>query len=272
MVYAAKNGIAAGAEYIRFGRGGKNLIMLPGLGDGLRTMKGTALSMALYYHRLAREYTVYMFSRKSRLAEGAATRDMAEDLVAAMEELGIETASVVGVSMGGMIAQHLAADHPQRVEKLVLVVTAARENPVLLESLEEWTSYARRDDHRGLMDSNLRRIYSEGYYRKNQWMVPITGMLTKPKSYERFLIMAEACRTHDAFDRLCTISAPTLVIGGELDNSLGAEASREIAGQIRGAELKMYPQWGHGLYEEAGDFLQTVMEFLKKDLAKTVEK
>lgn len=272
MLYGAKNGIAAGAEYIRFGTGRKNLIMLPGLGDGLRTMKGTALPMALYYRCLVKDYTVYMFSRKSQLAEGCTTRAMARHLAEAMEELGIPSASVVGVSMGGMIAQHLAVDYPERVEKLVLVVTAARENPILLESLAEWSACARGNDHRGLMESNLRRIYSPDYYRKNKWMIPVTGLLTKPKSYDRFLIMAEACRSHDAFDRLVSVTAPTLVVGGEQDHSLGGAASREIAGQIPGAELKMYPQWGHGLYEEAGDFLETVMEFLKRDMGKTVEK
>lgn len=271
MLCHAKNGIAAGAEYIRFGSGRKNLIMLPGLGDGLRTMKGTALPMALYYRCLAKEYTVYMFSRKTRLPQGCTTRDMARDLVEAMDELGIGTASVVGVSMGGMIAQHLAADYPDRVEKLVLVVTAARENPILLESLEEWVACAQKDDHRALMDSNMRRIYSESYYRKNRWMVPVTGLLTKPKSYDRFLTMAEACRTHNAFGRLAEITAPTLVMGGEKDNSLSGDASREIAGQIPGAQLKMYPQWGHGLYEEAKDFLQVVTEFLRGNIAKAVE-
>lgn len=264
MLYHAKEGVAAGAEYIRFGTGSKNLVMLPGLGDGLRTMKGTALPMALYYSCLAKEYTVYMFSRKNNLQMGVTTRDMARDLGDAMEELGIEKASLVGVSMGGMIAQHFAVDYPERLEKLVLVVTAARENPILLESLEEWVDCAQRDDHTALMDSNVRRIYSDGYYRKNKWMIPVTGALTKPKSYERFYVLAEACRTHNAYDRLAVITAPTLVIGGEQDHSLGGDASRELAAGISGAELKMYPQWGHGLYEEAKDFLPVVMEFLQR--------
>lgn len=264
MLYHAQNGTAAGADYIRFGTGKKNLIMLPGLGDGLRTTKGTALPMALYYRCFAKDYTVYMVSRKTKLSKGATTQDMARDLKDAMEELGIEKASLIGVSMGGMIAQHFAAEYPEMVDKLVLVVTCARENPILLESLDEWMSCARRDDHTALMDSNVRRIYSEGYYRKNKWMVPITGKLTKPKSYERFFIQAEACRTHNAWDALPGIAVPTLVIGGEQDHSLGGQASREIAARIPGAALKMYPQWGHGLYEEASDFLPVVMEFLGK--------
>lgn len=264
MLYHAQNGTAAGADYIRFGTGKKNLIMLPGLGDGLRTTKGTALPMALYYRCFAKDYTVYMVSRKTKLSKGASTRDMARDLKDAMEALGIEKASLIGVSMGGMIAQHFAAEYPEMVDKLVLVVTCARENPILLESLDEWVSCARRDDHTALMDSNVRRIYSEGYYRKNKWLVPITGKLTKPKSYERFFIQAEACRTHNAWDALPGIAVPTLVIGGEQDHSLGGQASREIAARIPGAALKMYPQWGHGLYEEVSDFLPVVMEFLGK--------
>ena len=95
-------------------------------------------------------------------------------------------------------------------------------------------------------------------------MVPILGKLTKPKSYDRFLIQAQACLTHDAFESLTGIHSPTLVIGGKKDIALGPEASLEIANQIPGAQLKMYPQWGHGLYEEAKDFNKIVLSFLHR--------
>ncbi len=268
MAPAAKNGVVtldtAQMEYVRFGTGPKHLVMLPGLGDGLRTVKGTALPMALMYRAFAKDYTVWMFSRRDSLPEGFSTRDMARDQAAAMDALGIEKAHVVGVSMGGMIAQHLAVDYPEKVGNLVLVVTSARPIPILLESLGEWVTHARRGDHAALMDSNLRRIYSEDYYRKNKWMIPLVGKLTKPKSYDRFFVQAEACRGHDAFAALPKITAPTLVVGGERDLSLGGDASREIAARIPGAELKMYTQWGHGLYEEAPDFQKTVLEFLRR--------
>ena len=92
--------------------------------------------------------------------------------------------------------------------------------------------------------------------------MPITGRLTKPKSYDRFFAQAQACLTHDASDRLGSITAPTLVMGGEQDSCLGADASRELAAAIPGARLKMYPQWGHGLYEEERDFIPAVLDFL----------
>ena len=148
------------------------------------------------------------------------------------------------------------------MHKLILTVTSSRPNPILAESVDEWVSCAKRDDHTALMDSNVRRIYSEEYCRKNAWMVPLLGKLTKPKSYDRFFIQADACLSHNAYDVLHQIHAPTLVIGGEQDKALGGDPSREIAAKIPGAALKMYPQWGHGLYEEAKDFNREVLKFL----------
>lgn len=267
MLYNAKNGSlpvdGTTVEYIRFGNGRKTLIMLPGLGDGLRTTKGTALPMALLYRVYTKEYTVYAFSRKTRLAQGCTTRDMARDLRKCMDALGIRRADIFGVSMGGMIAQHFAADYPERVGKLVLAVTCARPNAILEQSIAEWVSCARSGDHRALMESNLRRIYTEDYYNRNKWMLPVAGKLTKPKSYERFFIQANACLTHDAYDRLPFITAPTLVIGGAKDQSLGVEASREIAACLPGAKLRIYPEYGHGVYEEAKDFHKELLDFLR---------
>ena len=266
MLYRAKNGTLhigdTTMDYIRFGKGQRVLIMLPGLGDALQSVKGTALPMAFMYRLFAKDFTVYMFSRKSDLPIGYSTRDMARDQAEAMEQLGIEKADIFGVSMGGMIAQHLAADYPPKVNKLVLTVTSAGPNPVLQESIDEWVSCAKRGDHAAFMDSNLRRIYSDGYYRKNKWLAPIVGRLTKPKSYDRFFVQADACLSHNAYERLQEIKAPTLVVGGEQDKALGGEASREIAVAIPDAELHMYAQWGHGLYEEAKDFNQLVLNFL----------
>lgn len=249
-------------DYIRFGKGDRILIMLPGLGDGLRTVKGTALPMALMYRGFAKAFTVYAFSRREPLPQGFTTRDMARDLAQAMERLKIQKADILGVSMGGMIAQYLAIDYPEKVGKLILAVTCSKSNPILTQSIGEWVSCAKRGDHTALMDSNLRRIYSEGYYRRNKWMIPAVGKLTKPKCYNRFYVQADACLTHNAHGELSKIKAPTLVIGGEKDLALGAEASREIADQIPNAQLHMYPQWGHSLYEEAKDFDQLVREYL----------
>ena len=266
MLYGAKNATvkldSGEMDYIRFGTGKRVMIMIPGLGDALQTVKGTALPMALMYREFAKDFTVYAFSRKKDLPEGCTTREMARDQAEAMEALGIPKADVFGVSMGGMIAQYLAIDYPEKVNKLVLTVTSPKPNPVLTESIEEWMSLAKKNDHAAFLESNLRRIYSEEYYRKNKPLVPVLGLVTKPKSYDRLYVQGAACLTHDASEDLQRIRAETLVVGGEKDLALGGEASKEIAERIPGAKLFMYPQWGHGVYEEAKDFNSRIRAFL----------
>ena len=266
MLYHAKNGTlqlgSTEMDYIRFGNGSRTLLMLPGLGDGLQTVKGTALPMALMYREFCRDFTVWVFSRRKDLPEGYTTRDMARDQAEAMAKLGIGRADVLCVSMGGMIAQWLAIDYPEKVGKLILAVTCARPNPILSGSVEEWVALARQGDHTAFMDSNLRRIYSGDYCRKNRWLVPLLGRLTKPKSYGRFFLQAAACRNHDAYGALTGIRAQTLVVGGGQDKALGGEASEEVAAAIPGAQLKIYAEWGHGLYEEEKGFNAFVLSFL----------
>ena len=160
-----------------------------------------------------------------------------------------------------MIAQWLAIDHPDKVGKLVLVVTLGRPNDTVRRAVEVWTDLAERGDYRGIMLDTAERSYSEKRLRLARLEYRLVGGLGKPKSFERFLTQAESCVTHDAYDRLDGIRCPTLVIGGTDDRIVTGEASRETAGQIPGAELYMYEGLGHGLYEEAPDFWGRVKEF-----------
>lgn len=67
------------------------------------------------------------------------------------------------------------------------------------------------------MRSNVRHIDSEAYNRRNQWLMPLVSLLTRPKSYDRFLTQANACIRHDAHELLGGIASPVLVVGGEPD-------------------------------------------------------
>lgn len=247
-----------------FGKGKRNLIILPGLGDGLTTVKGKALPMALMYREFMKDFTVYMMSRREPLPEGFSTKDMAADIARFMEKQGIEKASVFGVSMGGMIAQHFASDFPEKTEKLILVVTAPKANEIMENCISEWAEQAEKGEGAKLMESNVRNMYSDEYYRKNRWLTPIIGKISVPKDCSRFLSMAKACLEHDAFSVLKDIKAPTLIIGGTEDRTVGAEASKILAAEIPGAEIFMYKELRHAVYEEAPDFNKRVLEFLKK--------
>lgn len=266
MFYNAKNGcVRIGTEemdYIVFGRGKRTMIMLPGIGDGLKTARGMALPFALMYRKFARDFRVYVFSRKRNLPQGYTTREMARDQIEAMDVLGIKRADVVGVSMGGMIAQWMAIDAPERVGNLVLVVTASRMNEILRDSLDAWMRYTDHNDHFGLMMDSMRRMYTQKYLDKNRWLLPLTAGVGKPKSYERFRIMAEACAEHNAYGKLEEIKARTLIVGGGKDKALGILASREMAEKISDVRMKVYEEYGHALYEEAKGFNAVLIRFL----------
>ena len=268
MFYNAKNGRIkienTEIDYIVFGNGTKPLIMIPGLGEGLKTVKGTAIPFALMYRSLAKNYKIYCFSRRNILPQGFTTKDMAEDLYHCMGELGIEKAMVLGVSLGGMIVEQLAIHHPEVVEKLILTVTIAHQNDTVQQMISKWMDFAKESKYKEIMIDTAENSYTEGYLKKSRWMYGLLGNVGKPKSFDRFMIQAEAGRTHDVYDELDKITCPTLVIGGKQDKIVGGEASEELAEKISGCELYMYEDYGHGLYEEAKDFVPRVLEFFGK--------
>lgn len=266
MLFHVKNGrVQIGGtdmDYVSFGKGGRIFIMLPGLGDGLRTVKGMVLLLSLTYKEYAKDYTVFIFSRKNDLPDNYSTRDMAKDQATAMKHLGISNADVMGVSQGGMIAQYLAIDHPELVGKLVLAVTLARQNDIVQNAVRSWISMAEHGDYKSLMIDTAEKSYSEKYLRRYRPFYPLLGHMGKPKDWRRFLIQANSCLHHNSYSELYKITCPTLIIGGACDKIVGDAASSELAEKIEKNKLYIYDGLGHAAYEEAADFNQRVLRFL----------
>lgn len=267
MLWNAKNGSVrigdTDMDYVSFGYGKKVLIALPGLSDGLSTVKGKALMLVKPYLPFLKDYTVYIFSRKNKMPKGYSIQNMAEDQAEAMRILGIRKASVLGVSQGGMIAQFLAIDHPERIDKLILTVTAPYANPVLKDCVRRWMQYAKQGNHKALMIDTAEHTYSPARLKKYRLLYPFLGFLAKPKKYRRFFINACAILRIDAFPALHRITAPTLILGGGLDSTVGTDAAWELYGEIPDSQLHIYQALGHGAFEEAPDFYQRVFHFLK---------
>ena len=251
-------------DYVSFGTGPKKLAVLPGLSDGLMTVRGKALLLCSPYRKHFADYTVYIFSRKNDLPMGTSIRDMAEDQAAALRACGVDRAAVLGVSQGGMIAQHLAAAHPELVEALVLAVTAPCLNDKTEACLRRWMELAERGDHRGLMTDTAEMSYSPAYLKRYRKLYPLLGLVGRPKSYDRFLANAQAILGFDARDELGRIACPTLILAGGEDRIVGREASEELRSRIPGSRLHVYEGLGHAAYEEAADFYDRVFRFLEE--------
>ena len=250
--------------YVSFGDGSRNLVVLPGLSDGLATVKGKAILLSRPYKKFFQDYTVYMFSRKNDMPEGYSIRDMASDQALAMKTLKIDKACLLGVSQGGMISQYIAIDHPQMVEKLILAVTAPYANAVAKDAVSSWIDMAERGDHTALLLDTAERMYSEDYLRKNRRYFPLIAKFTKPSSYDRFLKNANAILGFDSREGLSSISCPTLIIAGDDDKTVGNDAPHEMNEAIDGSELYVYKGLGHGLFEEAKDFYDRILEFCNR--------
>ena len=269
MVLGAKNGnIKIGntdMDYISFGKGQKNLVMIPGLGDGLKTVKGSAITMAVMYRLYAKDYNVYIFSRKNQLVEGYSTRDMARDQKIAMEKLGISKASILGISQGGMISQYIAIDYPELVEKLILAVTLSRQNETIHKIISRWIDMANKNDYKNLFIDTTEKSYTEKFVKKYRPFYFILANIGKPKDFNRFIIQAKSCINHNTYNELDKINCPTLVIGADNDQIVGKTASEEIAGKIKNSKLIIYKELGHGVYMEVKDFDHQILEFLKNE-------
>lgn len=253
-------------NYLKFGKGKETLVILPGLQDGIAPVHGKlqAIAFAMNYKQLAKHFNVYVFSRQNTLTEGYTTRDMAKDQAEAMNALGISKANVIGVSQGGMISQYLAIDYPDLVKKLVLVVTLSKQNNLFQTVIHDWIEMAKQENYQNLIIDTTEKSYSEKKLKKMKFIYPFIKHIGKPENFNRFLIQAFSCKTHNSYPELSKIVCPTFVIGGNTDNVVGANTALELSEKITDCELLIYDNLGHALYEEAKDFNHNVLTFLLK--------
>ncbi|MBO4862024.1 MAG: alpha/beta hydrolase [Firmicutes bacterium] len=254
---------SAEADYIAFGSGERDLIILPGAGDGFRTVKGTARAASVMYRSFGKVFRVWSFSRRDDIPQGFGTDGMADDVSDAMDVLGIERACIYGVSQGGMIAQQLAIRHPEKVERMVLAVTSPGPSDVMRQSLSAWLAMADARDYKGIMEDTAERSYTGKARERYRKVYALAAGLSRPDNFERFKAMCSSCITHDVRGSLDKIACPVLVIGASQDAVVGPEGSKELAEGIKNSALYMYEGLSHGAYEQAKDFNSRVLEFLK---------
>ncbi len=207
--------------------------------------------------RLADGYTVYIIGRKRGLPAGYTTRDAAADYARVFESI-IGPADIMGISMGGLIAQHFAVDFPQYVKSLVIGCSAYRVGEK--ELVRYWETLARENRWRKLYLNMATVSFSgvSGFFFGGMQL-----FARKPYSLSDFIVSVNECLQHDTFDRLEVIGARTLVIGGLLDRLFPEPLFRETARHIPGAALHLMKGVGHAAFAQRKDeFISAVKSFL----------
>ena len=195
--------------------------------------------------------------------------DMADDVVGLMNSLDLPRAHVLGLSMGGMIAQQVALRHPDRVDRMVLTGCGAAPARVVFDPIRAW-DWIKANDKTGeaFACEQFNWLFSTAFRRNRDAVEQTVAMLSKnpnpmgPEAYHR---QAQAYLQYDALDQLGAIRAPTLVIGGEQDLLTPPWVCREVAARIPGARFELIEGDGSSHVvpiERPDDFNPLVAKFL----------
>jgi pimeloyl-ACP methyl ester carboxylesterase len=221
---------------------------------------------------LAGRYRVLVFDNRGAgrtvtPVEGYITTGMmADDTAGLMDAMGIDRAHVLGVSMGGMIAQELALDHPEKVDRLVLSATNCGKSGSVFATRDVLKKLADRSGTpEEQVDSFCRLTFCEEWLESHEEEVQAfsSRYLASPVADDNAARQFQATVTFDACERIPRIDRPTLVAHGTEDILIPPENSRIIAGRIPGAKLIEYEGAGHGfIWERREEFLRDLREFL----------
>lgn len=196
-------------------------------------------------------------------------RTLADDLAGLIEALDLPRAHLVGLAMGGAIAQEFAAAYPERVDRLVLASTWARTDPWLAEIIASWRILARHADRLEFTRALATWTLTHRFFTRPENLDALQRYTLNqacPQSYVQFHRQSEAVMQHDATARLGAIRAPTLVVVGQEDILTPPRYARALVEAIPQARLVEVPEAGHSLYLERVDtFNQVVEAFLVGD-------
>lgn len=260
MPFAKVNGI--NLHYEVHGQG-TAVVLIGGLGS---QMSSWATQVPLY----SRYFKVIVLdNRGAGLSDkpdySYTIEDMADDTMGLIDFLGIHSASFVGKSMGGMIAQWLGIKYPQRVDKLVLGCTSASRDEVGNEILTLGREIAARAGLRMVWLMALYLGYTREYIERNLGSIKqsLAQVVESDESLKGYMGQSLACEGHNTRDLLHKIECPTLVLFGETDKIAAPKKSMELAELIPGSIFKKFGGVGHGFWRERQeDVDKAVLEFL----------
>lgn len=224
---------------------------------------------------LSRTFRVVVFDnrdagRSSKATGAYAVADMADDVAGLMDALDLQRAHVLGLSMGGLIAQELALRHAGRLDRLVLSGCGAAPARAAFDPIRTW-SWVKANDGTGavFVCQQFTWLFSTAFLRDEEAVRRTVALLSRnpnpvgPEAYDR---QARAYLSHDALDRLGGIEAPTLVVVGEQDLLTPPWVCEEVARRIPGARFEIIRGSGSSHVvpiERPDDFNELVTSFLR---------
>ena len=247
-------------DYLHFGNEeGEKFVILPGL--ALKSVLGSAEAIISAYALLAKDYDMYLFDHIPEEPEGYEIADMAEDTIAAFDELGLAHVHLMGVSMGGMVAQTIALKAPERVVSLILCSTAMSSAYADPAVFVKWKALTEERNTPALMAAFGESVYTPAFYEKYKDLIIASGEGATEQDFRNFLISLEAIRHFDVHETVRQITCPVCVLAAEEDRVIGVQAAYDFIEALN-CQHYIYKGYGHAVYDEAPDFLSRVHNLL----------
>lgn len=256
-------------RYLEFGKG-EPLLILPGVGSVFLSPRNVAPYWYYFYKRYEKDFRVVAMDLK-KMSPGITTEDMADSITKSMDELNHEKFLLFGNSLGGMISQHIAADNPKRVEKLLLTMTCAKPDANLLNISDRWVNLIKKGDYMKFSDEMLRTYhkirernkmtYFLSKYFGSFYFSTIRKVLRR-EPLQRFIYQMEALKTQDTLKKIEKIKCPRKVIGGAEDILFPPKLIKQLAEKLR-VEPVIIDDFGHwGMGGRAQEFQNEILNFL----------
>jgi len=230
---------------------GPDVLLIAGLSDPAEAWEPQLEGLSQRYRLTA--FDNRGAGRSPLPTEGFSVADMADDAAELLRTLGVSSAHVAGFSGGSATAQELALRHPEIVRSLVLVSTWARPDAYFRTMTDSWRWLADvAPSERAMLEAFFLWIYTPRAHEDGtvDQIIEETLAFPHPQPPEAFQRQLAAWMAHDTMDRLSEITAPTLVVAGELDIACPPRFGRVVAEQIPGAELVVLPREAHQPFQE----------------------
>jgi 3-oxoadipate enol-lactonase len=231
---------------------GAPLVMIHGAQGDQTMFNGLAASFASYFRVLTFDQRGSGLSEKPDMDYSIAL--LADDTACLMDHAGFDAAHIIGVSMGGTIAQELALRHSQKVRSLVLgCTTPGGSKAIRIGGSAFAAAYSTQPmsaEERG--QALAEAAFTKGYIERHPEIIStmIEARNQRPIDPVALDHRIKAVLNHDAYDRLPQIRCPTLVITGRDDALVSWENSRVLANRISGAKLVVIESAGHCFWLE----------------------
>jgi len=196
-----------------------------------------------------------------------------EDLFAFLEALKIPKAHVLGLSMGGTIAQQLALDHPEKVRSLLLVSTFSYIDAHLREAFSRLRRSLERGGYPAFFDEVVKLAFTPGFVCANaQSIAELKEKRIQINSPVAIGRATDACLAFDLREEISRIAHPTLILSGREDVFTPIHLSEQIHRSTPGSEWRILEGVGHNFYmEKPTEMAQLVLEFLARHDGARVE-